>query len=69
MTNIPAAICKIFHNNFKHDHLRNKKTFSQFFIAFLECAWDSEHFLKKDEYPSLTISDIIDSERRGFLSV
>ena len=28
-----------------------------------------EHFRKKDEYPSLNISQIIDAERRGYLNV
>ena len=42
-----------------------KKTFSWFFIAFLKCTWNLEHFQKKDEYPSLIISEIIDAERRG----
>ena len=46
-----------------------QKTFSQFFIAFLECAWKLERFQKKDEYPSLIISEKIDSERRGYLNV
>ena len=44
-------------------------TFSGFFIAFLKCAWNLEHFLKKDEYPSLIISEIIDAEKRGYLNV
>ena len=46
-----------------------QKTLSGFFIAFLKCAWNLEHFQKKDEYPSLIISDIIDAERRGYLNV
>ena len=46
-----------------------QKTFSQFFIPFLECPWKLEHFQKKDEYPSPIISEIIDAERRGFLNV
>ena len=46
-----------------------QKTFSGFFIAFLKCAWNLEHFPKKDEYPSLIISEIIDDERRGYLNV
>ena len=46
-----------------------KKTFSEFFIAFLKCEWKLEHFQKKDEYPSLIISEIIDAERRGYLNV
>ena len=28
-----------------------------------------EHFQKKDEYPSLIISDIIDAKKRGYLNV
>ena len=46
-----------------------QKTFSGFFIAFLTCAWNLEHFQKKDEYPSLIISDMMDWERGGYLSV
>ena len=46
-----------------------QKTFSEFFIAFLQCTWNLEHFQKKDEYPSLIISEIIDAERRGYLNV
>ena len=45
------------------------KPFSGFFIAFLKCAWNLEHFQKKDEYLSLIISEIIDAERRGYLNV
>ena len=43
--------------------------FSRFFILFLKCAWNLEHFQKKDEYPSLIISKIIDAEWRGYLNV
>ena len=43
--------------------------FSGFFIAFLKCALNLEHFEKKDEYPSLVISRIIDSERPGYINV
>ena len=46
-----------------------QKTFSGFFIAFLECPWNLEHFQKKDEYPSLIISEILDAERRRYLNV
>ena len=46
-----------------------QKIFSEFFIALLKCAWKLEHFQKKDEYPSLIISEIIDAERRGYLNV
>ena len=46
-----------------------QKTFSGIFNAFLKCAWNLEHFQKKDEYPTLIISEIIDAERRGYLNV
>ena len=48
---------------------QKQKTPSWFFIAFLKCASNLEHFQKKDEYPSLIISEIIDAERRGYLNV
>ena len=48
---------------------QNQKTFSGFFIAFLKCAWNFEHFQKKDEYPSLINSELIDAKRRGYLNV
>ena len=45
------------------------KTFCGFFIAFLKCAWNWEHFEKKEEYRSLIITEIIASERDVYLSV
>ena len=45
-----------------------QKSFSQFFIAFLEFTWNGEHFQKKGEFSSLSISEIIDSKRGGYLS-
>ena len=48
---------------------QKQKAFSAFFIKFLKCALNLEHFQKKDEYPSLIISEIIDTEKRGYLNV
>ena len=48
---------------------QKQKIFSGFFIVFLKCAWNLEHFQKKDEYSSLIISEIIDAERRSYLYV
>ena len=48
---------------------QKQKALSGFFIAFMKCAWNLEHFQKKDEYSSLIISEIIDAERRGYLNV
>ena len=53
-------MCTISRNNFKRHYLKKQKTFCGFFIAFLKCGWNLEHFLKKDEYPSLIISEIMD---------
>ena len=58
-----------FPQQFQTPLSHKKKTFSAFFIAFLKCAWNLEHFQKKDEYSSLIISEIIDAERRGYLNV
>ena len=35
----------------------------------MKFAWNLENFPKKDEYPSVIISEIIDAERRGYLNV
>ena len=48
---------------------QKQKIFSGFFIAFLKCAWNLEHFQKEDEYPSLNISEIIDAEKCDYLNV
>ena len=48
---------------------QKQKTFSGFFIASLKCALNLKHFEKKDEYPSVVISRIIDSKRSGYLNV
>ena len=48
---------------------QKQKSFSGFFIAFLKWALNLEHFQKKDEYPSLIFSEIIDAETRGYLNV
>ena len=61
-------MCTISRNKFKRHYLKNK-TFCQFFIEFLKCACNLEHFEKKDEYPSLIISKIMDCERGGYLNV
>ena len=61
-------MCTISRNKFKRHYLKNQ-TFSQFFIAFLKYACNLEHFEKKDEYPSLIISKIMDCERGGYLNI
>ena len=45
-----------------------EKTFSGFFIVFLKSTSNGEHFQKKGESSSLSISEIIDSKIGGYLS-
>ena len=45
------------------------KTFSGFFIEILKCPWNLQNFEKKDESPSLIISEIIVSEIRCYWNV
>ena len=40
-----------------------------FFFEFPKCAWNLEHSEKKEQYPSLIITEIIASERDVYLSV
>ena len=58
-----------FAQQFQTPLSQKQKTFSQTFIALLKWAWNLEHFEKKDEYPSLIISEIMDCERGGYLNV
>ena len=48
---------------------QKQKIFSLLFLAFLKNALNLEHFEKKDEYSSLVISKVIDSERGCYLNV
>ena len=48
---------------------QEEESFRGFFIAFLKCTWNLEHSEKKEEYPSLIITEIIASERDLYLSV
>ena len=58
-----------FPQQFQTPVSQKQKTFSSFFIEFLICARNLEHSRKKDEYPRVIISAIIDAERRGYLNV
>ena len=48
---------------------QKEKTFCGFFTAFPKFACNLEHFGKKDEHPSLIISEIMDFETGGYLNV
>ena len=58
-----------FHQQFQTPLSQKKKIFPRFFILFLKSTWNLEPFQKKYEYPSLIISEIIDTETRGYLNV
>ena len=59
MTSIPAAICRIYRNNFKRHYLKYKRLFLDFLLHFWNVHEISSIFKKKDEYPSLIISEFI----------
>ena len=54
---------------FQTPFYQKQKTLSEFFMAFLKCEWNLEHFQKKHEYPNLIICKVIDAEIRGYLNV
>ena len=68
--------CKYFRRNmlnftkqYEAPLSQKQKTFSGFFISSLKSALNLENFEKKDEYPSLVISEVIDSVGGGYLNV
>ena len=58
-------MCTISREKFKRHYIKKKRLFVDFFSHFLNV----HHFEKKDEYPSLIISEIMDCERGGYLKV
>ena len=68
MTSIPVAICRISDNNFKRVYLKKERLFFIFYIISEMCII-LRTFWKKEEYPSLIITEIIASERDVYLSV
>ena len=48
---------------------QKEEPFCGFFIEFLKFAWNIEHFEEKGEYPNLSISEIIESERGSYLNL
>ena len=59
---------QIFSQQLQRPLSQKGMSFFGFFIAFLKCASNSEHSEKKEEYPSLIITEIIASERFVYLS-
>ena len=48
---------------------QKEKTFSEILIGFLKFTSNLEHFDKKDESASLSISEIVHSKKGGYLNV
>ena len=60
---------QIFQKQFQTQLSQKRKAFSWFFIAFLKCTSRLEHFQKNGEPSNLSIPEIIDSKRSGYLNV
>ena len=58
MTSIPVAICRFSDNKFKGLYLKKEEDFFDFFLHFLNVP-KIQNILKKEEYPSLIISEIM----------
>ena len=61
-------MCTISRNKFKRHYLKNKRLFVDFLLLFWK-SFNLQHFERKDEYPNLIISEIMDCERGGYLNV
>ena len=60
---------EIFWQQFQRALSQKAKSFCRRLIAFLKCSLNLEHSEKKEEYPSLIITEIIASEKDVYLSV
>ena len=60
---------QIFWQQLQKPFSQKGMAFFRFLIAFSKCAWNLEHFEKKEEYPTLIITEIIASKRDAYLSV
>ena len=69
MRSIPVAISRNSINKFKRHYLRKKKRFEDFLLHLWNLHEMKNIFSKKDEYPSLIISEIIESQRGGNLNI
>ena len=68
MTSIPVTICRFSDNNFKRLYIKKQRLFFDF-LLHSEMCMQFRTFWKKEDYPTLIISEIIGSERDVYLSV
>ena len=59
---------QIFWQKFQTLFSQEENIFCLFLITFLKCQWNLEKSEKKEDYPSLIITEIIASERFVYLS-
>ena len=52
-----------------NDYVSKTKIFYRIFITYVKSRTSSDDFVKKDESTSLSIYDIIDAEKSGYLNV
>ena len=65
---ILVVIGRIYRYQFQCNYLKNQKKFVKLFIACLEFILNVEYFKKKNESHSISISEVIDFERRAYLN-
>ena len=68
MASVPAPIWRDYHT-ISNAIISETKDFAWFFYCISGMCMKFPAFAIEDEYPSLIISKIIDSERRGFFNV
>ena len=59
----------IFWQELQTHFSQKEKAFFRFFVSFLKCGRNLQNSEKKEEYPSLIITEIIASEKDVYLSV
>ena len=69
MTRIPVGISRLSDNKLKRLYLKKVKVFFDFLLHFWNVHEIENILKKKEEYPSLIITEIIASERDVYLSV
>ena len=69
MTSVPVAKCTFSNKKFKGLYLKKEKLFVDFLLHFWYVHEIYNILKKKEEYPSLIITEIIASERDIYLSV
>ena len=60
---------QIFRQQLQTHFSQKEKAFFRFFISFLKCGTNLQNSEKKEEYPSLIITEIFASEKDVYLSV